>query len=92
MAYQGKHQAPQIKYLIYYHAIIGISLYPLEVILELPLIPVPASPPHILLPVCVPIGARGYMIGCIILRPISWPFFGFSDSWKLSGMSFWSHK
>lgn len=30
-------------------------LYPLEVILELSLIPAPAPPPHILLPICLPI-------------------------------------
>lgn len=54
VGYQRKNQAALTKYLIIFKLLLA-HLYPLEVILELPLIPAPAPPPHILLPICLPI-------------------------------------
>lgn len=53
VGYQRKHPAALTKLFII--KLLLAYLYPLEVILELPLIPAPAPPPYILLPICLPI-------------------------------------
>lgn len=54
VGYQRKNQAALTKYLIIIKLLLAHP-YPLEVIPDLPLIPAPAPPPHILLPICLPI-------------------------------------